>query len=1068
MSVINRLREGLIAFILIAVLVVVSSNKAYSLTYCSNCREADSLALVALYHATDGPHWVNNTNWLVTGQPINTWKGVTASPTGRVLTLDLTGNNLKDTLPAELSNLTGLRYLILTNNNLSGAIPYGLANNTSLKSWFDYNHFNFSDIANSGFSSSNTRFIYYPQLPQPAPKMDRNGESVILTIGDRFSGNHYKWYSDGILIQTDDSYTYSFITDRATNINALIKNNSYPNLDLETYKVLVEPIMPELVIINPGSVCFPNTVDITGDEITQGSTASLEFTYFRDANASDQMTLEEAQAIAVSGTYYIKGTNDGGQSDIKPVEVVVNSNPEVSGLVYDVTCAGGDNGSVDITVIGGKAPYTFNWSTGLQEEDLNNISKGSYQVAVTDGNNCSATSTFVVNQNDSELPIISAKDIILQLDETGNASITADDINNGSADNCGIASMVVSQTSFSCSNIGENIDTLIVTDVNGNISKATFTVMVEDKTAPVVFANNITLQLDETGNASITAEDINNSSTDNCGIASMVISQSSFSCSKIGENIDTLIVTDVNGNISKAVFTVNVEDKIAPVVVTNNITLQLDENGSASLTAEDVNNGSTDNCRIASMVISQTSFSCENTGDNNVTLTITDASGNVSTGDAVVKVIDLIAPSITAPASVSITVKEGEVPVVELGSPVTSDNCGIKEVTNDAPQAFAEGLTVVTWSVTDNSENVSTAVQHVEIIVQHNQLPEILSMTSNTPVELGEASEMEAEFRDDNLKSATFNWGDGATSNGNIVGQKIYGTHVYAEEGEYTVTLSIIDEAGETASIEYVNTVVDNTSSGGHITGGGWINSAGGDYKQSKRSDKGNFGFEVQSDKKRGIRGNFTFNLHNTNFRVRSNNIDWLTINDDHALFAGSASVNGRSGYEFLVSAVDVDMNRRCRDNDLLRLMVWDGRGNLIYDNQQGSGNMERPVNQIGHGSIVIHKQKDIYCQNFKSASISEEEVSPIETSLFENIKVYPNPAVNVLNIELPGREEEIISYDIFDVTGRVIASNRNLEMWGQNSWIDLEELGIKQGMYVLKLKGGDDSEVGVVRFMKE
>jgi hypothetical protein len=48
-------------------------------------------------------------------------------------------------------------------------------------------------------------------------------------------------------------------------------------------------------------------------------------------------------------------------------------------------------------------------------------------------------------------------------------------------------------------------------------------------------------------------------------------------------------------------------------------------------------------------------------------------------------------------------------------------------------------------------------------------------MESNTPVELGEATEMEAEFSDDNLKSATFEWGDGATSNGNIVGQKIYG-----------------------------------------------------------------------------------------------------------------------------------------------------------------------------------------------------------------------------------------------------------------------------------------------------
>jgi hypothetical protein len=94
----------------------------------------------------------------------------------------------------------------------------------------------------------------------------------------------------------------------------------------------------------------------------------LIYTYFRDANASEQMTLEEAQAIAVSGTYYIKGTNDSGLSDIKPVEVVVNPDPEIRGLVNDVTCAGGNNGSIDITISGGKTPYTFNWSTGYRKK----------------------------------------------------------------------------------------------------------------------------------------------------------------------------------------------------------------------------------------------------------------------------------------------------------------------------------------------------------------------------------------------------------------------------------------------------------------------------------------------------------------------------------------------------------------------------------------------------------------------------------------------------------------------------------------------------------------------------
>ena len=906
MSGINKFRKGLIAFILIAVLIVVSSGKSYSLTGCTNCREADSLALVALYHATGGENWTNKTNWLVPGKSINTWYGVSFSGT-RVTMLSLISNNLTGYIPNEISNLTSCMFLKLNGNYLSGLVPSEMALLSITRIYINGNLFNFEGIANSTIPSSNSKFIYHPQLSQPAPELIRNGNEITLNVKDRFSGNQYFWYNNGTLIEGVNSYEYTFVPVSTSSVYVKIINSLYPSLTLETEQVLIEVAAPELIVTAPESVCSPLTVNITGAEITVGSTPGLQLSYYRDALANELMTLEEAQAISVSGTYYIKGTNDAGLSDIKPVEVVINSDPVVSGVVSDVTCAGGDNGSIDITVSGGKSPYSINWSTGVNEEDVTNISEGTYQVTVIDGNSCSAISGFVVNQNDSELPIVIAKDTILQLDESGNAS----------------------------------------------------------------------------------------------------------------------------------------------------------------LTAEDVNNGSTDNCGIASIQISKSEFSCENIGDNTVTLTITDAAGNTSSGDALVKVLDFIAPEIAAPASVSMIVKEGEVPVVELGSPVTRDNCGVLAVTNNAPELFEEGLTIVTWTAVDNSGNEATIVQEVEITVEHNQLPVILSMISNTPVELGEASEMEAEFSDDNLKSATFDWGDGATTNGNIVGQKIYGAHTYAEEGDYTVILSIYDEAGESATLEYVNTVVDNNFSSGHITGGGWINSANGDYKQGKKCDKGNFGFEVKNDKKKGIKGNFAFNLHNVNFRVRSNNIEWLTINDDHALFAGSAEVNGRSGYEFLVSAVDVNLNRKCRNNDLLRIIVWDGRGNLVYDNQQGSGNMERPVKPIGNGSIVIHDQKEMICYNLKSASISEEEVSIIKTGLFDNVRVFPNPAVNVLNIEIPGREEEIISYEIFDVTGKVIVKNKSLEIWGQSSWIDLEQYNLKGGMYVLKVKDVEGDEGLVVRFMK-
>ena len=86
--------------------------------------------LVALYNATDGPNWTNNTNWL-TDNDISTWYGVGVSD-GSVTALNLGENNLTGELPAELGNLTNLTGLHLTQNALTGSIPSELGNLTNL------------------------------------------------------------------------------------------------------------------------------------------------------------------------------------------------------------------------------------------------------------------------------------------------------------------------------------------------------------------------------------------------------------------------------------------------------------------------------------------------------------------------------------------------------------------------------------------------------------------------------------------------------------------------------------------------------------------------------------------------------------------------------------------------------------------------------------------------------------------------------------------------------------------------------------------------------------------------
>lgn len=71
----------------------------------------------------------------------------------------------------------------------------------------------------------------------------------------------------------------------------------------------------------------------------------------------------------------------------------------VSGTTTDYICFDQD-GAVDITVTGGTGPYTFDWSTGADTEDVNALEAGAYTVTVTDAAGCSNMETFTV----AELP----------------------------------------------------------------------------------------------------------------------------------------------------------------------------------------------------------------------------------------------------------------------------------------------------------------------------------------------------------------------------------------------------------------------------------------------------------------------------------------------------------------------------------------------------------------------------------------------------------------------------------------------------------------------------------------
>jgi hypothetical protein len=90
---------------------------------------SDSLALVALYTATNGSNWTNKTNWL--SGPVNTWFGVTVS-NFRVQKIFLNSNNLNGALPPEVGNLNAMQELYISANSIA-TLPAEVGNLTALR-----------------------------------------------------------------------------------------------------------------------------------------------------------------------------------------------------------------------------------------------------------------------------------------------------------------------------------------------------------------------------------------------------------------------------------------------------------------------------------------------------------------------------------------------------------------------------------------------------------------------------------------------------------------------------------------------------------------------------------------------------------------------------------------------------------------------------------------------------------------------------------------------------------------------------------------------------------------------
>lgn len=320
---------------------------------------------------------------------------------------------------------------------------------------------------------------------------------------------------------------------------------------------------------------------------------------------------------------------------------------------------------------------------------------------------------------DTISPKAVCQNINVYLNADGQGSIEPADLDGGSTDNCSVASLSISQKDFDCGHLGQNNVVMTAHDVVGLTDDCTATVMVLDTMPPDAVCQNLTVYLDASGRWSITPAELENGSTDNCSVDSLSINQADFDCGHLGQNNVVLTAHDVVGLTDDCTSIVAVLDTISPQAVCQNLTVYLDENGVAGITAVELDGGSTDNCAVTSFSATQYDFDCGHLGPNSVAMTAHDVSGNTDVCVAMVTALDTISPE-AACQNLTVYLDENgawEIAPAELNGG-SMDNCGVDSLSISQSDFHCGhlGPNEVELSVFDISKNTDVCTAVVTVV----------------------------------------------------------------------------------------------------------------------------------------------------------------------------------------------------------------------------------------------------------------------------------------------------------------------------------------------------------------
>jgi gliding motility-associated-like protein len=230
-----------------------------------------------------------------------------------------------------------------------------------------------------------------------------------------------------------------------------------------------------------------------------------------------------------------------------------------------VSCFGGSNGSIDLSISGGTGSFNFTWSTADTTEDISNLSIGTYTYTITDSLNCIFSDTVSITEPSPINVSISINNVSCA---NGNDGIAILNISGGVfpyTENWGLSSSL---------NLEAGNHTFIVTDDNGCNYSDSITI---SEPSPLLVSYSTTDALCNgalDGTATLTISGGVNPYSENWGLSNPIA---------LNAGSHTFIVADTNGCTKVDSFIISEPSQISVLVDTFRVSCAGFSDGSASL-----------------------------------------------------------------------------------------------------------------------------------------------------------------------------------------------------------------------------------------------------------------------------------------------------------------------------------------------------------------------------------------------------------------------------------------------------------------------------------------------------